>query len=211
MWNERPSQQVLLDWLDDKPYTTLFITGNHENYDLLEKYPVSRWHGGNVQFIRENVIHLQRGQIFDIGGHSFFTMGGAACHDIGNGVLDMDSPDYQERVSAMGDRFFRINHVSWWEQELPSREELEQAGERLRENGMKVDYVISHCAPTQIQRMIQYRLRNDSYEKNRLTNFLQWVYDDAKFSHWYCGHYHIAVNMGENFHLLYRQIINIHE
>ena len=28
-----------LDWLEDKPFTTLFVDGNHENFDLLNAYP----------------------------------------------------------------------------------------------------------------------------------------------------------------------------
>lgn len=32
-------------WLNDKPFTTLFVTGNHSNYDLLRQYPVDKWNG----------------------------------------------------------------------------------------------------------------------------------------------------------------------
>ena len=28
-----------LDLLEDKPFTTLFVDGNHENFDLLNTYP----------------------------------------------------------------------------------------------------------------------------------------------------------------------------
>ena len=33
-------------------------------------------HGGKVHRIRPHVLHLMRGQVFDIEGHTFFTMGG---------------------------------------------------------------------------------------------------------------------------------------
>lgn len=33
-------------WLNDRPFTTLFVDGNHENFDLLNAYPVENWHGG---------------------------------------------------------------------------------------------------------------------------------------------------------------------
>ena len=32
---ESPAEKAGLDWLEQKPFTTLFIPGNHENYDRL--------------------------------------------------------------------------------------------------------------------------------------------------------------------------------
>jgi len=51
-----------------KTFTTLFVTGNHSNYELLGQLPVSEWKGGKVQLIRDSVIHLMRGQVYDIDG-----------------------------------------------------------------------------------------------------------------------------------------------
>lgn len=39
LWSESKEQKHKLDWLEDKPFTTLFVDGNHENYDLLNAYP----------------------------------------------------------------------------------------------------------------------------------------------------------------------------
>lgn len=68
-------------WLNDRPFTTLFVDGNHEIFDLLNAYPVENWHGGKIHRIAPSIIHLMRGQLFDIEGKSFFTMGGAESHD----------------------------------------------------------------------------------------------------------------------------------
>lgn len=37
---ESDSERYWLDWLNDKPWTTLFIDGNHENFDRLNQFPV---------------------------------------------------------------------------------------------------------------------------------------------------------------------------
>ena len=37
---ETKEETFLLDWLDCKPYTTLFVDGNHENFDRLYSYSV---------------------------------------------------------------------------------------------------------------------------------------------------------------------------
>lgn len=65
----------------DLPFTVLFVDGNHENFDLIETFPVETWKGGKVHKIRPDVIHLMRGQIFEIEGKTIFTFGGATSID----------------------------------------------------------------------------------------------------------------------------------
>ena len=50
----------------DLPVTVLFVDGNHENFDLLNAYPVEMWKGGKVHNIKPDIIHLMRGQVFEI-------------------------------------------------------------------------------------------------------------------------------------------------
>lgn len=75
VWDGEAYQELLLDSLAEIPFTILFVSGNHENYELLAQYPITEWNGGKVQMIRPNVIHLMRGQVYSIDGSSFFTMG----------------------------------------------------------------------------------------------------------------------------------------
>ena len=42
---ERKSEHYWLDWLEDKPFTTLFVDGNHENHKRMATYPVKEWYG----------------------------------------------------------------------------------------------------------------------------------------------------------------------
>ena len=63
VWNkdgESKMETSALDWLDGKVFTTLFVDGNHENFDRLYAYPVEMWHGGKAHKIRPSVIHLMR-------------------------------------------------------------------------------------------------------------------------------------------------------
>ena len=127
---ESKYEKYWLDWLDERPFTTLFIDGNHENYDRLIEYPEEYWNGGWVQKIRPSVIHLMRGEIFNINGKTIFAMGGAASHDISDGVLKIDDPRIKQ-WSKDPFKMFRVNHVSWWEQEVPSISERIHAVENL--------------------------------------------------------------------------------
>lgn len=127
VWNyekESKTEKWWLDWLAAKPFYTLFISGNHENFDRLDKYPVSEWNGGKVHFIRPHVIHLMRGQVFNIQGKTFFTFGGATSHDIRDGILEMS--DKKISYWNLLGKEYRINHLTWWEREMASKEEMDE-------------------------------------------------------------------------------------
>ena len=76
LWGGTPAEKYWLDWLEDKPFTTAFLDGNHENFAMLNALPERLWHGGRIHEVRPHVLHLMRGQVFDIEGYTFFTMGG---------------------------------------------------------------------------------------------------------------------------------------
>lgn len=107
-----------LDWLENRPFTTLFVDGNHENFDRLYSYPVEMWNGGKVHKIRPSVIHLMRGQVYRIDGKKIFSFGGARSHDISGGILEPEDPDYAQKKKQLDQGWepYRINHVSWWAQ-----------------------------------------------------------------------------------------------
>ena len=129
VWDGSEIEQQWLDWLEDRSFTTLFVSGNHENYDLLRSYPTSVWHGGLVQPIRPSVLHLMRGQLYEICRKKIFTMGGASSHDIRDGILEPDDPDYERKIRQLNaaGALFRVNHRSWWKEELPSEDEYRTA------------------------------------------------------------------------------------
>ena len=96
VWNylvESTYEKYWLDWLNERNFTTLFVDGNHENFTRLYNYPIEEWHGGKVHKIRDSVLHLMRGEIFDIDNKKFFTFGGAKSHDIQDGILNLDEEE----------------------------------------------------------------------------------------------------------------------
>ena len=116
VWNYRGEigeEKCGLDWLDKKPFTTLFIDGNHENFDRLYAMPVETRHGEKVHKVRDSVIHLMRGQVFDLDGHRCFTFGGARSHDIKDGILN---PEEKGKIKAWQKdytKLFRVRGISW--------------------------------------------------------------------------------------------------
>lgn len=49
---------------------------------------------------------------------------------------------------------YRIIGESWWSQELPSEEEMQEGLLNLQKTDYKVDYVITHCCATELQNKI---------------------------------------------------------
>ena len=94
---ESKGEKYWLDWFEGRSYTLLFVDGNHENFDRLNGYPVKEWHGGKVHELRPHVMHLIRGQVFEIDGKKIFTFGGVSSHDITEGILETDNPNYNKR------------------------------------------------------------------------------------------------------------------
>ena len=197
----------------EKKYTTLWIQGNHENYDMIEEYPIEEWHGGKVRHIvKDKVILLERGQVFEIDGKTFFTFGGAASHDIQGGILDKEDIDYDyDRQKAIRSGLpFRIKHESWWEQELPNEDEMNEGKNNLVRCGYKVDYVLTHCCATSIQMLINEET-GKSHKPDVLTDYLQEVEERLVYKHWFFGHYHRDFDVDDKHTLLYHAMIPVDE
>lgn len=212
IWDYKQSsdrEKGRLKFLEEKPCTFCFVDGNHENYDRLngDEFPVVDFHGGKAHQIRSNIFHLMRGYIFDFESKSFFVMGGASSHDIQDGILDPEKysdPEIFERTYRQWynqGRMFRVNHVSWWECEIPSEEELERGKDTLRNAGYKVDYVLTHCLPQTVCGALGY------YGSDHLTQYFDELLEEGlEFKEWHCGHHHRIYDALDKYHIHYEDI-----
>ena len=199
---ESEREKYWLDWLNEKNYTTLFVDGNHENFTRLYNYPVEEWYGGKVHKIRDSVLHLMRGEIFNIDNKKIFAFGGAKSHDIQDGILNLNEEEKIYNFRKRG-AYFRIRDYSWWDLELPTEDEMKNGLENLKKANYKVDYIISHCCPTSIQALIS----GGKFKKDILTDYLQEISEKCKFKKWFFGHYHNYRQVNSQFVLLYEDIV----
>ena len=148
-----------------------------------------------------------RGQVYDICGKRFFTMGGASSHDIQDGILEPDDPEFKKKFRQLEKRnaMFRVNHRFWWAEELPSEAEYQEARANLDRVGWEVDYIISHCCPSSIQ----YIFSGGLYKKDALTNFFDEIRQRCRFRYWFFGHYHENMVLEKKYAMLYEQIIKL--
>lgn len=128
-----------------------FLPGNHDNYDLLEKWEKEneRDEDGFVQVL-PNVLYSPRGHRWEWGGAKFMSLGGAYSVDKGWRVEDNRKLLRTARMRAeMGlslnakHRYvLRTGQYYWWEQEEITDSELEYA---LRPGA--VDVLLTHDKP----------------------------------------------------------------
>lgn len=174
---------------NEKPYQILFVDGNHENFDLLDEYPIEEWCGGKVHIIMRDksgtpkIIHLMRGQIFEIEGKKIFSFGGAYSID----------------------KAMRIPHRSWWPQEMPTDDEKKEAIRNLEKHNFKIDYIFTHTAPEESLCLFY----PDHPHEKPLNNFLEWIRENVDYRQWYIGHLHRDEVIWRNQTLLWFQLRNV--
>lgn len=209
LWRKDKTFEYNLNWLSQLPFTILWVQGNHENYNMIAEYPIEMWCGGKVRHIlRDKIILLERGQVFEIQGKTIFTFGGASSHDIQGGVLDKSDPAYDimRREAIIKELPYRVLNESWWVEELPTEEEMQEGRDNLKKVGWKVDYVVSHCCATSIQNKIAAK-RGMVYEKDILTEYFQELEEKLQYKQWYFGHYHLNAFIDEKHIVLYHPIV----
>ena len=96
------------------------VDGNHENFKFLYSFPEEDWCGGKVHRLTDKIVHLQRGNVYEIEGKTFFVFGscrsGSKWKDLG----------------------------LWHPEEAPTEEQLSLAYSNLEKYGRKIDYILTH-------------------------------------------------------------------
>ena len=208
---EDKEEKYELDILQDKPFTILFVDGNHENhYRLNHDFLTTNLYGGKVHKIRDNVYHLMRGEVYTILGKKFFTFGGASSHDITDGILDYEDENWKKKANNLykqGKYRYRVKGLSWWEEEMPSDEEMEHGLENLKLHDNKVNYIITHQPPEMIMR----QLSDNPLDFNAFTSYLQKINDTVDFNTWFAGHMHIDRKIDDKHQQMYYKIYTLYE
>jgi hypothetical protein len=156
------------------PFTTLFIDGNHENFNRLMRFPVESGYGGKVGVLRPSVLHLrQRGHVYTIDGRKIWCFGGG--------------------ISV--DKNYRSEGISWWSQEEPSTAEYCYGLNQLEKHNWEVDFVVTHAGPSgAVDAMGLPPLRESFgdkvYEYDPVSPYLEHVSRKLRFKKWFFGHYH---------------------
>lgn len=198
------NERYLLKELSERSFTTLFIDGNHDNFDRYysDEFLTVDFHDGKAQQISDSVYRLMRGEIYNLNGYSFFSMGGAVSHDIEDGILEIG--DNRIKQWNKEDKMFRINHKTWWKEELPSEEELQHGLDTLAAHDWNCNFILSHSPATS-----QLSAFGRNIQPNILTDYLDEVLSKTDYDCHFFGHMHKNLKVNKKAICLYEQIVQI--
>lgn len=181
-----------IDWLNEKPYKTLVVLGNHENFNRIYRLPLVDLYGGKAYQLSDKIYFLRHGDIFWIEEKKCFVFGGAT------------SIDKEQRR----------NQITWWPEEVPNYADEKRAFDNLESLNFdnSISIVLTHTAPTSA--IIQLDPQNQLFEDKKrchvslaLEAMMEKIPETAK---WYCGHMHedIEVSFGNRkIRFLYKDLI----
>lgn len=192
IWDGGSSDRFWLNWLESLPWNTVFIDGNHENFDVLNSYPVEEWNKGKVHKIRSNIFHLMRGEVYEFEGHTWLAFGGGFSHD----------------------RPYRTEGKTWWKAELPTVEEVENAHKNLEKYNWNVDYILSHDVYASHPYASKYNNTLSDYDENQVNiqDALEEIRKKTNYNIWFSGHYHddaLCLTDGKPSYVIYNDVVKL--
>ena len=186
------AENFIKNYEQDYKTNIIWIDGNHENFDLIDKFEADPATG--IVKCSEHISYIPRGTVFNI------EVDGQTKTCLACGGADSV------------DKFRRIKHLTWWEQEQIRDEDIENA---IRNSLDKhIDYVFTHCCPHKI--FMQYapwlitllgidRSIIDHTSEQQLEKLM----DSIDFDQWYFAHYHIDKRLDEHFVCLFQDFVRL--
>lgn len=161
------SEKQFIKFFAKRKFVTAFVEGTHDNLERINRARTTVWKGGKVHRIEGNLLHLMRGQIFNIEGSTFFTFGGGES-------IDKD---------------MRVEKGLWWREEEPTPFEMAEGARRLDEEQCRVDYIITHEPPSLVKSAILLK-RGNIDRVNKLNGYLEELCRSVTFKQWFFGSLH---------------------
>ena len=167
IWDGGKFEKEAVEYLGSRKFTIAFVDGTHENFDKINSCRETYWKGGRVHRIHGNLLHLMRGEIFNIEDKTIFTFGGG----------------------ESADKDIRAEQGLYWKEELPTPREMAMGAAKLDEAGLKVDYIITHEPPKKVKSAML--LREGSADRlNKLNGYFEEIAAECEFKKWYFGSLH---------------------
>ena len=182
LWDDSDEERKNLKYLSKRRYNIMFVDGTHENFDMIDTYPVVDYMGGKARKIANNIYYMIRGQIYEIDGKTVFGFGGG------------ESPEKEIRIQA----------GKWWKREMPSLSEMRDAFENIKRYGLKVDYVITHEPSANVKNMIDHK-----NEINSVAAFFDELAKNIEFKKWFFGSLHIDRKITSKHYAIFNSVVPV--
>ena len=177
--------EAILQRLAQKNFTVAFVDGNHENFPLInEMQEIKEWNGGRAGFLPYGIIHLLRGEIYNINDRVIGVCGGA------NSI----------------DKAWRIDGESWWKEEEITQEDVLNFTRNLK-GRTHLDMILSHDCPAEVSQIIsKLYVTGPAFDVSPSQYCLEQIKQCIQFDKWYFGHWHINKEITDKYECLYENV-----
>lgn len=186
IWNK---ETTVLNFsiIEDLPFSVAFVDGNHENFRLIrELEEVVEWNGGRAGKLPSGVIHLLRGEVYNINDKRIGVCGGANSIDL----------------------WHRKEGVSWWREEEIQDSDINNLIDNLGDN-KHLDLMLTHDCPASLTKQIAVFSGINGAEISNSQKQLEKINQKVEIDKWYFGHWHINLPLDDKFHCLYQEFRDI--
>ena len=198
-WNKHTQEQdkYTIKFLNEKPWTTIALRGNHDNTDALREMPQEEKYGGKMRRLVIDGVTADRTFIVDeptiltLEGNRCLCVPGADSHDVwpvynsftGLNVIDKElDPNWKSQVKNFKRRgiFYRVKGESWWKDEPI---DVDACSELLENETGHFDFIFTHEAPAIISRELGFMPTIGE-------TYLEFFRKNLSFDSWFHGHLH---------------------
>lgn len=159
-----------------------FIDGNHENFTLLNEFPIEN----NMQKISNNIYHLLRGYTYEFEGKKILTIGGA------------DSIDW----------YLRAKGFTWWEEEAISEADIASITAAHYDYVLTHCCPRSIFENNRVYLITLREIDQENVNHNS-EDMLEKLMNKITFDHFYFGHYHVDKELDSNFRCVFHDFIEV--
>lgn len=186
----------VFDFLMEKPWTTIVIGGNHEDYDFWESCPQTQIYDGaarqaKIGNILYPIFFIDHITILNIEEKHILCIPKAESHDIWN-LLDPNDTNFkrQKRILRKANLWFRVKHQTWWPQEkMDINENIDFMEQHEKEY---FDYILSHDAPSLILTTSLFSYGFCNHVPTEGERYLEMLRATLNFNQWIHGHFHFS-------------------
>lgn len=206
-----------IEWCAKKPFTWIFLCGNHDDRDAIAHMPIVEKWGGKVRQMKfdnkiyNNIFYIDTPQILDICDRHCLCIPGAHSHDA-DIVLDPNHYRFKSKMFIKlkkENALFRINHWTWWKDEDVDCKAVCNLLNTNENMYQYYDYVFSHESPA----VWEYSGYSGGPRYNITTaqDYLEVLREELIFYRWFHGHQHqdLVYPMDERITCLFHDVIEL--
>ena len=188
--------EYIFKFLNEKPWITIIIGGNHDDYDYWQSCPQVKLFNGKARQAIFNgksfsVFFIDEITILNINNYNILCIPCAESHDA-DILLNPNESNFKYKQASLRkqNQWFRIIGHSWWPQEKMN---IQENAEFIEHHMNKhFDFILTHDAPALINSW--FKRSNDITRRKSTAGqlFLEELRKNLNFNTWFHGHFHFT-------------------